>query len=124
MKLLGPTNGVTNTDDTIDSRDIIARIKELEEDTEELEDWEQDELESLQDLNEDGETSFSSWEDGISLIRDSFFEDYAQELAEDIGAISDSMTWPVNCIDWEEAANILKLDYTLLEFDRVEYWAR
>lgn len=34
-------------------------------------------------------------------------EDFARELAEDLGLINDDATWPNSCIDWEEAAGEL-----------------
>ena len=118
------TKEFSNMDDTIDSRDIIARIDELEED-DELEDWEKDELDVLTVLDQDGRGLFSvSWKNGVCLVRDSYFTEYAHELAEDIGAISNDARWPANCIDWDCAAEQLKADYTYLEFDGVEYWAR
>ena len=41
-------------------------------------------------------------------------EDYAQQLAEDTGAIDEDARWPHNCIDWERAARELSYDYTLI----------
>lgn len=38
-------------------------------------------------------------------------EDFAQNLAEDIGAIDPKASWPNNCIDWEYAARELMYDY-------------
>ena len=59
-----------------------------------------------------------------SMIRDSNFEDYAQELADDIGAIDRNASWPCNCIDWERAARELQMDYTSVDYDGVTYWYR
>lgn len=36
--------------------------------------------------------------------------DYAQELAEDTGAVPDELRWPLYCIDWERAARELSFD--------------
>ena len=36
--------------------------------------------------------------------------DYAQELAEDMGAVNDSDAWPHTCIDWEHAWRELSFD--------------
>lgn len=36
-----------------------------------------------------------------AFIRDSYFTEYAQEFAEEIGACK-PMEWPYNCIDWEK----------------------
>jgi hypothetical protein len=59
-----------------------------------------------------------------TLILDSYFQEYAQELAEDIGAIDKDATWPNNCIDWEHACRELKYDYTSVTFGGYEYWVR
>ena len=64
------------------------------------------------------------WKYGEILVRDSYFTDYAQQLAEDIGAVDANATWPNNCIDWERAARELKMDYTSVSFGGVEYWLR
>ena len=61
---------------------------------------------------------------GETLIRDTYFEDYARELAEDIGAINRDASWPNNCIDWEEAASQLQQDYFSVEYGDVIYWIR
>ena len=116
------TEEITNSEDLIDSRDIIARLEDLRED-DELEVWDKYELEALIALDQDGRGLFSdSWESGVGLIRDSYFTKHAQELASDIGAISDINKWPANCIDWDYAAEQLKAGYACLEFDGVEYW--
>lgn len=124
-------NTFTNKDDIIDSRDIIARIEELESEIESAEeDGEEpdadsvEELSILQALADEASGYAADWEYGETLIRDDYFEDYAQELAEDIGAIDRNANWPLNCIDWEQAARELKHDYTAVDFDGVRYWIR
>ena len=64
------------------------------------------------------------WKYGETLVRDSYFTDYAQQLAEDVGAVDANASWPNNCIDWERAARELKVDYTAVDFDGVTYWIR
>lgn len=59
-----------------------------------------------------------------TAIRESYFTDYAQELAEDIGDLSRDVKWPYTCIDWEKAANELKMDYSTAEFDGITYYFR
>ena len=34
-------------------------------------------------------------------------EDFAQELADDLGVIPSEYSWPTSCIDWEQAAREL-----------------
>lgn len=60
----------------------------------------------------------------LTLIADSYFEDYARELADDIGAINGDATWPNNCIDWERAASELQQDYSSVTVDGDDYWYR
>jgi len=60
----------------------------------------------------------------VTLIRDSYFENYAQELADGIGAINSDARWPNNCIDWARAARELQADYTSVDFDGETYWCR
>ena len=116
------TTEITNSDDIIDSRDVIARIDELEG-MDERDDDEDAELAALKALAEEGEAS-PDWTYGETLIRESYFQEYAQQLAEDIGAIDPKATWPMNCIDWEQAAKELRYDYTTIDFDGVEYLIR
>ena len=52
----------------------------------------------------------------VTLIRDNYFEEYARQLAEDIGAISNDASWPNNCIDWKQAAIELEADYSMVNF--------
>lgn len=119
--------------DIIDSRDVIARLDELAEQRQNLIDYpdttsplEEDELAELVALEKlaDEANGSPDWPHGETLIRDSYFETYAQELAEDIGAINKNASWPNNCIDWEEAAELLKQDYSTVDYDGVTYWIR
>ena len=114
---------VSNSDDLIDSRDVIARIEELENDEERTEEDDQ-ELAALQALAAEAEGYAADWKYGETLIRDSYFQTYAMEYAEDIGAINSDASWPANCIDWEQAARELRMDYTSVSFDGVDYWIR
>ena len=127
---------ITNGADLIDSRDVIARIQYLREswadstgdDPDDFglseDDWAvglgfeaAHELVSLLALAAEAEDYAADWQYGETLIRDSYFEDYARELADDIGAVTGS-------IDWERAARELRMDYTAVDFDGVTYWIR
>ena len=77
----------------------------------------------LKALQDEGQ-GYSEWKYGMTLIRDSYFEEYAQQFAEDIGAIKETSEWPCDCIDWERAARELQMDYSAIEFDGVTYWMR
>lgn len=111
---------ITNTDDSIDSREIIETINDLT-DIENAEEEEQELLDALKSLADQCQ-QWSDWPYGVTLIRDSFFIEYAQDLAEDIGAIDSSAPWPNTCIDWDQAACELQQDYTPVDFDGETYW--
>jgi hypothetical protein len=114
----------SSSDNVIDSRDIITRIEELEaEDAQDMTEELTAELATLKALAEEAAGS-PDWTYGETLIRDSYFEDYAQELAEDCGMLKDATSWPLTCIDWEQAARELKYDYFSVDFDGVDYWIR
>ena len=116
------TNEITNSQDIIDSRDIIARIADLEDDVT-LSITEIDELEALKALAEQCK-GYGDWEHGEALIRDSYFEQYAQEMAENIGAIDHGARWPLSHIDWPAAADELRADYMEVDFDGEAYQMR
>lgn len=81
------------------------------------------EYKALKELAEQAE-SYGDWRYGETLVRDSYFANYAQQLAEDIGAVNANASWPNNCIDWEQAARELEVDYTQVDFDGVTYLIR
>ena len=81
------------------------------------------ELNCLSNLLEQGR-EFPDWEYGVTLIRDSYFVEYAQEFADDIGVVPTEYTWPISCIDWNQAARELQIDYTPIEFAGITYWVR
>jgi hypothetical protein len=173
------TTEISNTDNVIDSRDVIARIEELEgwrddarttaeealaaikADEDELHakgtptedeldaieerkdnwptftdskgnehydssDWDEEaaeELIILLALQDDAE-GCSDWRHGETLISENYFEQYAQQLAEDIGAVGRNAKWPYDCIDWEKAAGQLQQDYISGDFGGEMYWIR
>ena len=106
--------------------DVIARVEELEDSTDAEE---PEELKMLQDLLSElaGRGGGKQWRGDwypLTLIRDSYFKDYAQELADDIGAIDANAKWPLSCIDWDQAVLELQMDYFSVEFDGVTFWSR
>jgi hypothetical protein len=140
---------ISKYDDIIDSRNVIARIDELESEIDdlkeqltELEDDEEEdnemeiaeisdmleelegELDPLKALAEDASCYNADWRFGETLIRDSYFKEYTMDMAEDIGAIGQKVSWPLDCIDWDQAADALKQDYTSVDFDGEEFWIR
>lgn len=111
--------------DVFDSRDVIERIEELEaEPFGSLSEDEKQELTDLREFAREGADYAPDWQYGETFISDSYFKDYARELAKDIGAINREAAWPLGYIDWEAAAKALRMDYTSIELDGVTFWAR
>lgn len=114
------TREISNSDDVIDSRDVIERIAELQgtNDPETLE-----ELTALLALQDEAEGYAPDWKYGAQLIRDSYFVTAMQELCDDIGDLPKDLPSYFE-IDWEATARNLQVDYTSVEFDGVTYWVR
>ncbi len=117
------TDRVYEGADIMDSRDIIERVAELENNEEPLDEDDKEELVKLRALVEKAEGS-PDWPHGETLIADSYFEQYAQELAEDIGAVQKDATWPNMYIDWTAASEALQQDYMRVTYGETEYWIR
>lgn len=135
--MITETKEITNSDDYIDVRDVIARVEalesELSEDAETSEDEEERlsfaELLTLRELLEklEGNGGDEEWRGSwypIGLVRESYFEDFARQEAEDLDLIKSDARWPYTCIDWERAAEELKQDYSEVDFDGVTYYFR
>lgn len=127
---------ISNYANTIDSRDIVKRIDELENqytnDDGELDFGDEtddaDEHALLADLVSEVEDSTrDKARDGVTLVRDSYMEDYAREWFEETSESADrdqSNRWPFNHIDWEAATEEFQMDYTSITYDGVDYWVR
>lgn len=61
---------------------------------------------------------------GAQMIREDSFVEYAQEFAEEVGAVNSDNAWPVYCIDWNRAADELRVDYTSVTFDGHDWLVR
>ena len=138
---------ISNSDDVIDSREIIARIEELEGEMmdakgewegeseltmpPELKAWEDEnmeELEALRKLATEAE-GYGDWLHGETLIRESYFTDYIEQLIDDCYEMPKAMNsseWPYRhiTIDFEAAAEEAKADYMEVDFDGVTYLMR
>lgn len=134
-----------NTEDVIDSRDVIKRIEELtgafeaagidpssiDTDPDEGPDGFQagqefllaKELATLRALEKEGEGYAPDWSYGETLIRKSYFAEYAEELVNDIDALPQGLPAYI-VIDWEATAANLIVDYTEIDFDGVPYLIR
>ena len=114
-----PRPAITNEADIIDTRDLLDYMATLDPTRD------SSKLAILNDLIvELRDNNSETLEDGIQLVRDNYFTEYARQLAEETGAIPPKLHWPLYCIDWEDAARELKMDYTPIDFWGVRYWYR
>jgi antirestriction protein len=119
--------------DVLDVRDIIARLEELEE----LIEGEgcadtcaeyAEELTALRALLGElaGAGGDEQWRGDwypVTLIRESYFVDYVQELLEDCGEIPKNLPHYIH-IDWERTARDIRVDYSGADFHGATYWFR
>src|SRR5690349_10800114 len=101
------------TAEILDSRDLIEWLDDYEEDDPDNDPSDIAIADEIIRLRNEG---IVDWEYGATLIRDDYFTEYAQELAEDIGAVDPNASWPLSYIDWGAAANALKQDYMDVSF--------
>lgn len=122
---------ITEYDNFINKEDLEESIQDLTDEIEYLsieEDVEgalaatsHDRLELIA-LKEEAEKYCDDWSYGAVLINDNFFEAFTKEMADDLFEIPDE--WPFRCIDWEQAANELRDDYTIIEFRGIDFLCR
>ena len=128
--------------DVIDVRDIIARVLELRAERDEynekmgspdawdgVPDGEPEELAMLEGIlsalaGYGRDEEFEGDLYPVQLLAESYFQEYSQDLAEDCGMVDTNASWPMNCIDWEQAARELQMDYSSIEIRGSTYWYR
>lgn len=107
----------------LDTRDLEEELRDLEGmEPEEMDEEERERLASLESLRDEvgGE-----WSYGVALIPESDWEGYCQELADELGYVSDLRNNPLyNCIDWSKWADEVRMDYSAVDFDGEEYLYR
>lgn len=119
----------------LEAKEALANYELDEEDPDSIE-----EHSDLQDAVDNAETDFGEderkelaelrslkaevpeWDYGTTLIREDYFRQYAEDFADDTGAIDRRATWPLNHIDWEAAAEELKHDFSSTEFQGCTYY--
>lgn len=86
----------TNTDTSvIDSRDLIEELDAYDGmDAAELAELDDDDHARAAAIRELSEVGIEDWEYGATLIHENYFTEYAQELAEDSGAIPQDTACP------------------------------
>lgn len=122
------TNELDLTADIIDVRDIIERVEELEElqETGEYTETPDCELRLLQTVLDElkGNGGDEQWRGDwypVTLIRESHFTDYAEELVCDC---YDLKLPSFVHIDWEATAREVLMDYAAITIDGITYFYR
>ena len=95
------------------------RLQELEKELSEL-DYPEDEIAELETLKKLMEEVRNYTREDGDLIRDSYFEDYARDLVEDIGDIPKDLPGYI-VIDWEATSDNLRQVYAGVDYDGVTY---
>ena len=119
---------ITDGADIYDLRDITDRYDELESEAERDEDQQAD-FDAITELLGElrGMGGDHQWRGDwypIALIRDSHMRDYAESTAIDCGMIPAELGWPARCIDWDQATEEFKQDYSTVDIDGETYWYR
>jgi hypothetical protein len=125
MAYFDGTDEIT-TDETLDSRTIIARIEYLE-DLSVITGAEIFELVELKSVAKTASEYSEEWEYGVTLVRDDYFTEYVREYAIDCGFVlpkSDEWLYTFVTVDWDAAAESLQDDYSSVTFDGVTYWVQ
>ena len=114
-------------DDIIDVRDIIERFEELEPlEGDEITHDEVQEFVTLKTILADlkGYGGDEQWRGDwypLTLIRESYFTDYTEELVCDC---YDLKLPPFVHVDWEATAREVQIDYSTVEIDGVTFFYR
>lgn len=114
------TNRPTNTDNVIDSREILDYIWEHEDN----EDF-KEEVEALQKVVnqycDNYKEGLADLEFGVFFIRDDYFEDYMWDYFLEFNQIDEAL----ECyIDIEAFARDQQYEYDWVDFDGEQYWYR
>jgi hypothetical protein len=145
------TKEITNSEDIIDSRDIIARIEDLtsqrddfqywidldqehgsdwkDSDVEKWTEWDNSdegmELRNLEKIQNECE-NYGDWKYGVTLLRDSYMdEEWAENELKDLGYLNNDLLWFISHnIDWNGVLEDLRQDYSEIDFDGITYWIR
>lgn len=116
----------------IDSRDMEEAIVELEAMEEAAKEGESDSESGSDAMDEDlaallaaprevRDSCGSEWRHGVQYIRRSEWVEYAQQLAEDVGAIDNDAKWLACHIDWQAAADALEQGYSTIDIGNEEF---
>ena len=99
--------------------ELLTVQDEIEKGKEQLQDL-RDELQPLLDLKAEG---IPDWDYGATLIPESDWEEYVEDLVKDCGYISNDVPWWI-VIDWAATADNVAADYSTVDYDGDTYYYR
>ena len=99
--------------------ELLTVQDEIEKGKESLQDL-RDELQPLLDLKYEG---IPDWDYGATLIPESDWEEYVEDLLKDCGYISNDVPWWI-VIDWAATADNVAADYSTVDYDGDTYYYR
>jgi hypothetical protein len=106
--------------------------KDLNFATSDITTWNEENLheyQMLENICKEGADNASDWIHGETLIREDYFVDYTEDLINDCYELPkgiDSGEWPFRHMkmNYEDAADEMKYDYTTIEIDGSDYYIR
>lgn len=108
--------------------DMTDSFEDILLEEEEIQSWKEDwfkELEEIEQIDEVENEVGREFGYGCSLIDESDFEEYCEELVKDIGDLpNDLPSYIENNIDWSGVADDLKQDYSELDYQGTTYLFR
>ena len=99
--------------------ELLTVQDEIEKGKEQLQDL-RDELQPLLDLKAE---DIPDWDYGATLIPESDWEEYVEDLVKDCGYISNDVPWWI-VIDWSATADNVAADYSTVDYDGDTYYYR
>jgi len=115
---------ILNDREEYELEEVERALRHFKDASEEFPPAEREELKMLRDFRSELE-GYCDWTHGETLIEESYRQTYAEQLAEDIGAIDKNANWPLSHIDWEAATEeLFRFDYTSADIDGSTYYAR
>ena len=80
---------------------------------------EAEELAELEEL----ESEISEWRHGETLILDSDFVEYVEDMLKDCGDLPKDIPWYI-AIDWQKTADNIAMDYSIVTYQGQDYYVR
>ena len=101
---------------------VDEALEALDDAEQELEGFNADHASLMRDI-EDAMEQVSDWQYGETLIHERHWEEYVEELCNELGYVNTKDVWWIE-IDWRATAKNVAMDYTTVDFIGHTYYAR